>query len=381
MIPYSRHDINQDDVKAVIEVLQSEFLTQGPKVKEFEEAFAEYVGARYGVAVSNGTVALHLCALALDVRSGDRILTTPNTFVASANCILYCGGDVDFVDINPEDLCLDPGLLEKHLEENPGRYRGIIPVDFAGHPIQMDRLKEIADRHHLWIIEDGCHAPGATFTDRNGVSQKTGNGNFADLTVFSFHPAKHITTGEGGLITTNSERLYQKLLLLRSHGITKDPQAIDHYEGGWFYEMQNLGHNGRISDILCALGLSQLKRAEQSLLNRQRIAKRYDLELKNLPLILPTIKSGSVHAFHLYVVQTKRRKELYEYLKSKEIYSQVHYIPIHKQPYYAAKYGRQTFKNSEKYYDECLSLPLFHSMSDEDQTYVITAMQEFFKEK
>jgi dTDP-4-amino-4,6-dideoxygalactose transaminase len=241
-IPYGKQYITPEDVKCVIEALHSDFLTQGPKIGEFEQAFAEYIGCKYAVAVSNGTAALHLCALSLDVNQATNVITTPITFAASANCIRYCGGNIFFADIDPETYCLDINEVRKLIDSKPkGFFKGIIPVDFAGYPINMNEYKKLAEEHDLWIIEDACHAPGGFFRDSNNKKVNCGNSKYADLAIFSFHPVKHIACGEGGMITTNNEHLYKKLLLLRTHGITKDPELLHQNEGGWYYEMQTLG--------------------------------------------------------------------------------------------------------------------------------------------
>lgn len=377
IIPYGKQAIHDEDIAAVISVLKSEFLTQGPSVKVFESAFADYVGAKYAVAVANGTAALHLCALALDVSPGQKVITSPITFVASSNCVLYAGGDVEFADIDPKTYCLDPNRVEDLLKKKPGSFKGIIPVDFAGHPADLNAFHTLANKYNLWVIEDGCHAPGAQYVTSEGRF-KVGNGNHSDLTIFSFHPVKHIACGEGGMITTNSEALYQKLQLLRTHGITKDPSRMTKPDGGWYYEMQELGFNYRMPDMLCALGTSQLKRADQSLNRRKEIAERYNSELKNLPIVLPATASNISHAYHLYVIQTERRLELYDFLKTKGIFSQVHYIPVHHHPYYVEKYGTQKFANADKFYERCLSIPMYHSLSVDDQSRVIDALKEFY---
>ncbi len=377
-IPYGKQQITEDDIQAVVASLQSDFLTQGPMVNEFEEAFARYVGARYAVAVANGTAALHLSTMALNVKPGQRVITSPITFAASANCVLYCGGDVDFADIDPKTYCLDLNRVEDLLKKNPKKYSGIIPVDYAGHPIQADAFRALADRYGLWIIEDACHAPGASFLDAQKTVQRSGNGKYSELSIFSFHPVKHIASGEGGMITTNDQKLYQRMQKLRTHGITKDPAQMARNDGGWFMEMQELGYNYRIPDMLCALGNSQLKRAEANFKRRQEIAKRYDHELKDLPVVLPYTAPDSVHAFHLYVIQTAQRRELYDFLKTKNIYAQVHYIPVHQHPYYVERYGKQQFELSDAFYNQCLSIPMYHSMSDEEQTRVVGSLKEFF---
>ena len=280
-ISYGRHHITQEDIDEVIEVLRSDYLTQGPKVSEFESKFANYVDADFAVAVSNGTAALHLSNMVLGVKPGCRVITTPVTFVATSNSVLYCGGAIDFIDINCDTYLIDLEKLEEKLSSSPkGSYQGIIPVDFAGYPIDMERLRDIADKYNLWIIADSSHAPGGYFNNSKGEKQNCGNGMYADLAIFSFHPVKHIATGEGGMITTNNKELYKKLLLLRTHGITKESNIfqnsimtamgnqletqnskLESYPG-WYYEMHELGYNYRLSDIQAALGISQLDRAK-----------------------------------------------------------------------------------------------------------------------
>jgi UDP-4-amino-4,6-dideoxy-N-acetyl-beta-L-altrosamine transaminase len=374
-IPYGRQTITQEDIDAVIDTLQSDFLTQGPKIEEFERKFSEYIGCKYAVAVANGTAALHLCALALEVDEQTRVITTPITFAASANCILYCNGTVDFADIDPNTALIDLKLVEELLKGKPkGYYKGIIPVDFAGYPVDLEKVRELADEYGLWIIEDACHAPGGYFTDSKGKIQNCGNGNYADLAIFSFHPVKHIATGEGGMITTNRKDLYEKLLLLRTHGITKNPQLLKENQGGWYYEMQTLGFNYRMPDMLTALGISQLSRAEQGIRRRREIARRYKEAFggnKRIRL-LNNDKEGVGHAYHLYVIQVEDRKGLYDYLRQKGIYAQVHYIPVHTMPYYQSLgYKNGSLVIAEKYYEGCLSLPMYPGLSVEEQEYVI----------
>jgi UDP-4-amino-4,6-dideoxy-N-acetyl-beta-L-altrosamine transaminase len=386
-IPYGRQHITQDDIDAVIETLQSDFLTQGPKVAEFEQAFASYVGARYAVAVSNGTAALHLCAMALGVNEESRVISTPITFVASANCVRYCGGSVEFADIDPATALLDINKVRALLESKPkGYYTGIIPVDFAGNTVNLEEFRKLADEYGLWIIEDACHAPGGYFTDSKGQKQLCGNGHYADLAIFSFHPVKHIATGEGGMITTNDEALYQKLLLYRTHGITRDPQLLEENHGGWYMEMQELGYNYRIPDMLCALGVSQLKRADAGLARRRGIAKIYDAAFANTERIevLQTspealqVDSESGHAYHLYVIKVADRKGLYDFLRTHNIFAQVHYIPAHTMPYYRnLGYKKGDFPEAEAYYNECLSLPMYPSLTAEEQEFVIEKVKEF----
>ncbi len=402
-IPYGRQHITQEDIDAVIETLQSDYLTQGPKVAEFEQKFAEYIGSTYAVAVANGTAALHLCAMALEVKESTRVITTPITFVASANCVRYCGGTVEFADIDPETGLIDITKVRALLEAKPkGYYSGIIPVDFAGMPVNLEEYRRLADEWGLWIIEDACHAPGGYFTDSKGAKQNCGNGAYADMAIFSFHPVKHIATGEGGMITTNNKNLYEKLLFLRTHGITRNQGlfqnsvdiALGSYNNSsvasaeypsWYMEMQTLGYNYRMPDMLTALGISQLARAEEGVVRRRKIAHRYDKAFansKSIKILNPeaSISESTGHAFHLYVVQVSGRKELYDFLKANQIYAQVHYIPAHLMPAYQAlgwKVG--DMPEAEAYYSQCLSLPMYPSLTDEEQNYIIEKVLEFLK--
>ncbi|TGE15463.1 UDP-4-amino-4,6-dideoxy-N-acetyl-beta-L-altrosamine transaminase [Hymenobacter elongatus] len=377
-IPYGRQHITEADIKAVTDTLLSDFLTQGPKVAEFEQKFAAYTGARYAVAVANGTAALHLCALALEVKPGQRVITTPITFAASANCVLYCGGEVHFADIDPVTGLIDLQHVRRLLESHPnGYFHGLIPVDFAGLPVDLEQARALADEFGLWVIEDSCHAPGGFFIDSHGQHQHCGNGQFADLAIFSFHPVKHIATGEGGMITTNRADLYEKLLLLRTHGITKDPAKMHRNDGGWYMEMQQLGYNYRMPDMLTALGISQLQRAEEGLARRRQLAGRYDQAFADMPQVQP-LAGAAGHAYHLYVIQVADRKELYDFLREKQIFAQVHYIPVHTMPYYQ-ELGWQPgdFPLAEAYYAQCLSIPLFPSLTDDQQHYVVDCIREF----
>ena len=381
-IPYGRHHITDEDIQAVVETLKSDFLTQGPNVEVFEKRFAEYVDAKYAIAVSNGTAALHLSAIALEVRKSDNVIVPPITFAASANCIRYCGGDVTFCDIDKNTYLLDLSALKQLLDSKPkGFFKGVIPVDFAGYPIHGEELRQIADDYGLWIIEDACHAPGAFFTDKNGVQQKIGNGKFAELTCFSFHPVKHIATGEGGMITTNSEELYNRLLRLRTHGITKDEHLMDEYHGRWYYEMQELGYNYRMTEFQAALGISQLKRANEGLKRRQEIAQRYNEAFQNIKQIeTPKVQIGFFHASHLYVIQVDERKYLYEQLQKQNIFPQIHYIPVHLMPYYKQfgwKHGDMPI--AEDFYEHCLSLPMYPTLTCEEQDYVINCTLQSLK--
>jgi UDP-4-amino-4,6-dideoxy-N-acetyl-beta-L-altrosamine transaminase len=379
-IPYGRQHITNEDIASVVDVLSSDFLTTGPKVKEFEQKFAEYIGCKYAVAVANGTAALHLSALALGVNDKSKVLTTPITFAASANCVRYCGGEVEFVDIDEETLLIDIVQVQEKLESSPkGTYDGIIPVDFAGYPVNLEKLRELADKHGLWLLEDSCHAPGGWFTDSSGIKQNCGNGKFADLAIFSFHPVKHIACGEGGMITTNNKELYEKLMQLRSHGMVyQGSDKLIENHGGWYMELQELGYNYRMPDILCALGVSQLKRAEEGISKRRKIAKRYDEAFKdsNVRIHKPEINIG--HAYHLYVIEVNNRKELYDILREEGIFAQVHYIPLHTMPYYqnlGAKKG--DFPVAERYYERCLSLPMYPTLTEVEQEFVINKVLEY----
>ena len=380
-IPYGHQHITDEDIQAVIETLKSDYLTQGPKIIEFEQAFARYVGAKYAVAVSNATAGLHLAATALQVRSGDKVIVTPITFAASANCIRYCNGMVVFCDIDPDTYLMDIKKLRRLLETNPpSTFKGIVPVDFAGYPHQMEEFRQLADEYGLWILEDACHAPGGYFIDSNGENQFCGNGKFADVTVFSFHPVKHIATGEGGMVTTNDKELFDRLSLLRTHGITKNPACLHENHGGWYYEMQELGYNYRLTDFQAALGLSQLKRADEGLKRRQKIAVRYNEAFKRIADIQTPYASPDVfHAYHLYIIQVPDRLDLYNYLHENGIYAQVHYIPLHLMPYYREQGNKPgDLPVAEKYYSRCLSLPMFPTLTDEEQEYVIKKIEYYF---
>lgn len=379
-IPYGRQNITDEDIQAVLEVLRSDYLTQGPKVSEFENAFAEYIGVKYAVAVSHGTAALHLSALALGVKEGDRVITTPITFVASANCIRFCGGEVVFADIDPETYLLDIEKVRALLEASPaGTYKGIIPVDMAGRPADLEKYRELADEFGLWIIEDASHAPGGYFIDQEGNKQNCGNGNFADLAIFSFHPVKHITTGEGGMITTNNIALYNKLRNLRTHGIQQNQSLLQRNDGAWYYEMQELGFNFRLNDIQAALGISQLSRAKAKILKRKRIAGTYDESFSGKPFVIRQATREAGHAYHLYILELDRRDELYNYLRKNNIFVQVHYIPVHLMPYYR-QFGWKEgdFPIAETYYKNCLSLPIYSTLTDEEQAYVIRMIEDFY---
>jgi UDP-4-amino-4,6-dideoxy-N-acetyl-beta-L-altrosamine transaminase len=392
MIPYGKQNITQEDIDAVITTLKSDYLTQGPKIKEFEEAFAKYVGCKYAVAVSNGTAALHLCTLALDVKEGQKVITTPITFAASANCVRYCGGEIVFADIDADTYLIDLEKVKALLEESPqGTYNGIIPVDFAGRAVNLEEFRKLADQHGLWIIEDACHAPGGFFIDGDNAVQNCGNSKFADLAIFSFHPVKHIASGEGGMVTTDNPDLYKKLLKLRTHGITKDAESYtntkDFANGvaniidypNWYMEMQVLGYNYRLTDFQAALGLSQLQRADEGIKRRKEIAEIYFNSFNGKPFIKS--QSGIVkgHAYHLYVLEVEDRLGLYNYLRDHQIYTQIHYIPCHLMPYYRTHgWNEGDMPSAESYYKNCISLPMYPTLTDEEQKLVINTIYNYY---
>lgn len=381
-IPYGRHFIDEEDIASVVDVMRHGWLTQGPKVPEFEAAVAARVGARHAVAVSNGTAALHIACAAAGVKAGDTVITSPNTFVASANCAAYLRATPALSDIEPKTLNLDPAELARRCADSQS-VRAIIPVHFAGLPCDMPSIQAVARKYSACVIEDAAHALGAAYEDGSPV----GNCRYSDMTTFSFHPVKMITTGEGGMITTNSDELYRKLLRLRSHGINKldDPlRGTNHAFTGpevnaWYYEMQELGFNYRLTDLQAALGISQLGKLDRFLERRRELAARYDLAWKNHPAVRPA-QSDTINrsALHLYVVRIAfdrigtTRHAFMKRLREKDIVAQVHYIPVHFHPHYAPN-GNQKgkFPHAEQYYEEALSLPLYYGLTDEEQSFVI----------
>lgn len=379
IIPYGRQHIDKNDIDAVINTLTADFLTQGPKVEEFEEKFAKYVGSKYAVAVSNATAGLHIAVISLGLKPGDRVITTPITFAASANCVRYCGGEVWFADIDPNTYTLSLESTQKLIESKPkGFFKGIIPVDFAGLPVNLEAFKILADQHDLWLIEDACHAPGGYFTDSKGVQQKCGNGVYADIGIFSFHPVKHIACGEGGMVTTNNKGLYNKLSKLRTHGITKDDMSENH--GGWYYEMQELGYNYRLTDIQSALGITQLEKNDVGVVRRNEISENYK-EAFNGKIKFQSLPQGVYNAHHLFVIEVENRKALYDYLREERVYTQIHYIPVHTLPYYKAiGYNDADLSNSEEYYSKCISLPMYPTLSNKEQSYVIEKVLGFYND-
>jgi UDP-4-amino-4,6-dideoxy-N-acetyl-beta-L-altrosamine transaminase len=370
-LPYSRQRIDEQDIEAVSAVLRSEWITQGPTIAKFEEAFAKKTGAKFAVALSNGTAALHLAYLAAGLKEGENIVTTPNTFVATANAALYCGGNVKFADIDAETGLIDAAKIEPLID---AKTKLIAPVDFGGCPADLKEIYALAKSRSLFVIQDACHSLGATY--ENSV---VGDGKYADMTVFSFHPVKPITTGEGGAITTNDEALYKKLLRLRTHGISKENMSQN--PGPWYYEMTELGFNFRLTDIQAALGLSQLSKLDAFVASRRQIAARYDEAFRSAKHVRPLkIKSGRRSGYHLYVVRIdfaslgKSRAQVMAELKAKNVGSQVHYIPVFSQPYYKRIQSQPNCPEAEKYYERALSIPIYPFMSDSDVQRVIDAM-------
>lgn len=381
IIPYGRQSISEDDIQAVVDVLRSDNLTQGPMVPQFEKAVADYCGAMHAVAVNSATSALHIACLALGVGPGDRVWTSPNTFVASANCARYCGASVDFVDIDPVSYNMCPRQLAEKLElaDRQGTLpKVVIPVHFAGQPCDMAAIHALAERYGFSIIEDASHAIGAKY-----LNTVIGDCAYSDITVFSFHPVKIITTGEGGVATSRSGELARRMQLLRCHGITREPGELEHpNEGPWYYEQQMLGYNYRMTDLQAALGVSQLKNLEPWIARRHELADTYDAELGELPLILPSRRSGSRSALHLYVVQldsdatTTDRQAVFQQLREAGIGVTVHYIPVHTQPdFKQSGFCKGMFPIAEEYYSRCLSLPMYSGMTVEQQQRVIAVVQ------
>ena len=377
-LPYGKQWIDEADIAAVVDVLRSDWLTTGPKVEEFETAFAAATDARYAVSFSSGTAALHGAVAVLGLKPGEEAITTPITFCASANCLLYCGARPVFSDIDPDTLLIDPAEIERNITP---RTRALVVVDYAGQPAALRQITELAKKHGLAVIEDACHALGAKFHGRRV-------GSLSTLTAFSFHPVKHITTAEGGMLTTNEPGLAEKLRRFRNHGIGSDHRQREKV-GSWFYEMVDLGYNYRLSDVQCALGLSQLRKLDQWLARRRTIAAQYDAAFRELSAIRPlVVLPGVEHAYHLYVIQLDMkqlqtsRAEVFAALRAEGIGVNVHYIPVHLHPYYRENQGTAAglCPRAEAAYERILSLPMFPLMSDQDVRDVIEAVQKVVAE-
>ena len=385
MIPYGHQDISEENIKAVVEVLRSDYLTQGPAVPVFEQVICDYTEAKYGVAVNSGTSALHIACLALELGKGDWLWTTPITFVASANCGLYCDAKVDFVDIDPITWNLSAEKLEEKLKEaeREGKLpKVIVAVHLCGLSCDMEKISNLSKQYGFSIIEDASHALGGQYQEKN-----IGNGQYSDISTFSFHPIKNITTGEGGMAVTNNPELAEKMRRLRSHGITSDPALMTHSKDGlWYYQQIELGFNYRMSDLHAALGISQLKRLDEFIANRRSIAKRYDQALSGLSLQLPskskTNSEDSSSAYHLYIIRLQNsqgksdRKILLEALRDKDVQAHVHYIPLHTQPYYQQfGFKEGDFPEAENYYSEAMTLPIYSAMSSIEQDTVVRELK------
>src|SRR3990167_2138950 len=376
MIPYGRQNINAEDIASVLNVLKSDWLTQGPIVVKFEETIANYVGAKYAVSACNATAALHLACRALGLGDQDILWTSPNTFLSSANCALYCGATVDFVDIDPNTLNMCPNLLAEKLKkaEKIGKLPKIIlPIHFSGQSCDMEKIFKLAKQYGCFVIEDASHAIGADYKNK-----KVGSCIYSDITVFSFHPVKIITTGEGGMTVTNQTNLYEKMLQLRSHGMTRNQNDMTKLsEGDWYYQQIDLGYNYRLTDIQAALGVTQLNSIEKFINRRRYLANRYHEELSDLPITLPLHSQLNESSWHLYVIQAENRAAVFEKLRNARIGVNVHYIPVHTQPYYQ-KMGFKIgdFPNAEYYYSRAVTLPLFYDLSDRDQYYIIEKLKD-----
>ncbi|MFC9541769.1 UDP-4-amino-4,6-dideoxy-N-acetyl-beta-L-altrosamine transaminase [Lysinibacillus sp. NPDC056959] len=379
-LPYGQQWLDDEDIQAVVDVLKSSYLTTGPTIAEFEEAVAEYVGAKYAVAFSNGTAALHGACFAAGIGEGDEVITTPITFAASANCVRYVGGTVVFADIKEDTYNIDPLEIERNITS---KTKAIIPVHFTGQPVHLDEIHAIAKKHNLIVIEDAAHALGAEYKEEK-------IGALSDMTMFSFHPVKHVTTGEGGVITTNNESYYKKLLQFRSHGITRDTKSIIKNDGPWYYDMQFLGFNYRMTDIQAALGISQLRKLDQFVTRRREIAQIYNEAFKNNEcLFIPNQCVDGISSWHLYIIRLNlenisvTRKEIFEALLARNIGVNVHYIPVHTLAYYQELgYKKGSMPKAEELYDAIITLPLFPKMSNKDvQDVISTVMTELEKVK
>jgi UDP-4-amino-4,6-dideoxy-N-acetyl-beta-L-altrosamine transaminase len=374
-LPYSQQWIDEEDIKAVNDALKSDWITQGPKIVEFEKLVSKFCNVKYAVAFSSGTTALHAAAYSAGILKGDEAITSPITFAASANCVLYQGGNVVFADIKKDTYNIDPIEIKKKISS---KTKAIIPVDYTGQPCDIDEINDIAEKNNLIVIEDASHAIGAEYKDKKV-------GGLSDLSVFSFHPVKHITTGEGGMVITNNKELFEKLQIFRTHGITKDPEKMKHNEGGWYYEMQHLGYNYRITDFQCALGISQFKKLNRFVKRRRDIVKKYNKAFdQSKEITIPYEKPDVKSSYHLYMIQLDfemlkvNRRKIFDALRAENIGVHVHYIPVHLQPYYKQMFGykKGDYPNAEEFYSNALTLPLFPKMKDSDVDDVINALDK-----
>ncbi len=377
MLPYGQQWLTEEDIEAVVHVLKGDFITQGPSIQEFEQKVAEYVGTAYAVAFTNGTAALHAACFAADIGPGSEVITTPLTFLASSNCVLYQGAQPVFADIDPHTYNIDPEDIRRKIT---GDTRAVIAVDFTGQPVEVDKILSITQEHNLVLIEDAAHSLGAEYDGRK-------IGAWADMTMFSFHPVKHVTSGEGGIIVTDSEIYYKKLLQFRNHGMTRDPEELESNDGPWYYEMQSLGYNYRMTDLQAALGSSQMNRLDQFVERRNEIVSIYNKQLAQLPeLILPYQLPKAKSSWHLYVIRwplekfSLSRKQIFEALREMNIGVNVHYIPVYLQPYYQQLgYEKGLCPIAEQYYENCITLPLFPKMSDHDVYDVCEAVTRVYR--
>lgn len=384
MIFYGKQSIDQNDIDAVVEILKSDFLTQGPAIEKFEKCVAEYCGAKYAVAVTSATAALHISCLAAGVGKGDILWTSPITFTASANCGRYCGADVDFIDIDPSTYNMSVAELEKKLQAADIKPRVVVPVHLAGQSCEMDKIYKLSQKYGFKVIEDASHAIGADYKET-----KVGCCKYSDMTVFSFHPVKIVTTGEGGMVLTNDKDLYEKLVLYRSHGITRDPKLMTGIaDGPWYYQQIDLGFNYRMTDMQAALGYSQMQKVDEFVSKRRYLVKRYNELLKNINGIqLPDQNEDTKSSWHLYVVRvdfskiSKTKNQIFAKMKEKGICLNLHYIPVHTQPYYEnLGFKGGDFPNSEKYYEEAFTLPLYYALTDEQQDHIVKSLVEVLGE-
>ncbi|UOE55169.1 UDP-4-amino-4,6-dideoxy-N-acetyl-beta-L-altrosamine transaminase [Cytobacillus oceanisediminis] len=376
-LPYGKQWIDEEDIEAVVKVLKGDYLTTGPAIQAFEQKVAEYVGAKFAVAFSNGTAALHGACFAAGIGNGDEVITTPMTFAASANCVLYQGGTVVFADIDPKTYNIDPNEIANKITKNT---KAIIPVDFTGQPVELDKIHELAKKHDLVVIEDAAHAIGAEYKGKKV-------GSLSDMTMFSFHPVKHVTSGEGGMIVTNNKKYYEKLLQFRSHGITRDTELMQENHGPWYYEMQFLGYNYRMTDFQAALGCSQMDKIDMFVEKRKEIVAKYNQAFQEIPeVITPFQNESGDSSWHLYIIRLNLddlsvgRKDIFEALQKQNVGVNVHYIPVHLLPFYQGLgYSKGSLPNAEKLYEEIISLPLFPAMTDQDVEDVISIFTQTVK--